>query len=196
MPIEAEDLKSKHPFILSRSGKRIGPGYPPPPIEDIAISLGRITRFAGHGLRFHSVLVHSMITAELVPEEARAVALLHDSSEICFSDIPSPFKNQHFKDQEARLLNEILAEHLSLDNYNNYVNNPDIWKLVKIADNEAFIGEIGIIGTAALRNLYKERSPHAEKIVRKYIKKYSFKDCLSSEGAAVIDFIGKVKKYQ
>jgi len=196
MPISEEGLHHPKPFIFSHSGQKIGPGYQAPSVEDIAVSLGRICRFAGHGLKFWSVLLHSFVVQDLVCEEAKGIAILHDASETVFSDIPTPFKEDKTRLMEADLLNTIFREHLSNKHYKSYHLNPDIWKMVKIADTEAFLGEVGVIGTKALRSLYPERSVKAEKLVRKYLKKYSVLDTVSNEGIAVIDFIRRVKDYQ
>jgi 5'-deoxynucleotidase YfbR-like HD superfamily hydrolase len=196
MPIEEESLIKKKPFIFSHSGQKIGPDFPAISIEDIAVSLGRIARFAGHTQRFWSVLQHSFVVADLLPEEARGCGLLHDGSEAILSDIPTPFKNSGMKKLEAKLLQGIMAAHLSSERYKAWKTNPDIWKLVKIADTEAFLGEIYCVGTKALRDLYTERCPRAEKLVRKYLRKYEVEDYLRPDGLAILDFIRKAKDYQ
>ena len=196
MPIEEENLKVKKPFIYSYSGQKLGPDWDATCIAAIAISLGRITRFAGHGARFWPVLLHSMTVADLVCEEAKGIALLHDSVEILVSDVPTPFKPQAIKDIESVVLEKIFQAHFSDQHYHNYQTVPELWSLVKAADTEAFIGEIYVIGTKALRTLYTDRSPRAERIVRKYLRKYKFEDYLNSDGVAVLDFIRKVKDYQ
>lgn len=196
MPIDEESIVNKNPFIFSHSGQQIGPGFPALSIEDMAISLGRICRFAGHGLKFWPVLLHSMVVQDLVCEEAKGVALLHDGAEALFSDVPTPFKNKPLKEMENTILENIFFQHLSEKDYTAWLNNPDIWKMIKIADTEAFVGEIYVVGTKALRSIYTERSPKAEKLVRKYLKKYSIDDYLRPDGLAVIDFIRRAKDYQ
>jgi hypothetical protein len=189
-------MQTDSPFIFSHSGQVIGPDYPAVSIEDMAVSLGRICRFAGHGLKFWPVLLHSFVVQDLVPEEAKGVALLHDGSESLVSDVPTPFKNAAFKEIENKILNNIFWQHLSGDQYRVWNTNPHIWKMVKIADGEAFDGEVWTVGTKALRGMYVERSPQAEKLVRKYLKKYSVDDCVRPDGLAVIDFIRRAKDYQ
>lgn len=196
MPIEEENLKVKKPFIYSYSGQKLGPDWDAPCIEDIAVSLGRLARFAGHSVRFWPVLLHSMTVCDLVMEEAKGCALLHDGSEAVFNDIPTPHKSQENKKAEGIVLDKIFKAHLSESHYSTYKTNPDIWKMVKIADTEAFLGEVYVLGTQALRSLYTERSRKAEKIVRKYLRKYQTDDYLQPSGLAVSDFIRKVKDYQ
>lgn len=189
-------MPNSNPFIFSHSGQKIGPSYPAITIEDMAVSLGRVTRFAGHGLRFWPVLIHSMIVADLVQDDIKAVALLHDASEALISDVPTPFKNKELKKVEAKILDKIFHEHLSPGLYKEWKTNPQVWKAVKIADSEAFAGEVFVVGTKALRDLYPDRCIYAEKLVRKYVKRYKVEDCISSEGLAVSDFIRKVKDAQ
>lgn len=196
MPIDEEDTINKNPYIFSHSGQKIGPGFTPISIEDMAVSLGRICRFAGHGIKFWPVLLHSMVVQDLVAEEAKGVALLHDGSEALISDVPTPFKNKLLKEFEKDILEDIFIHHLSDGHYEEWRSNPDIWKMVKIADTEAFLGEVYVVGTKALRSVYLDRSLKAEKLVRKYLKKYSIEDYLRPDGLAVIDFIRRAKDYQ
>jgi hypothetical protein len=181
-----------NPFIHTHSGQKVGPGYESPSVEDIAVSLGRICRFAGHGLRYWPVLLHSMIVADLCPVEYRGLALLHDGAEAMISDIPTPFKSNEMKELEKKLLNSILLQHLTPESYSSFKTKSDDWKIIKLADEEAFLGEVWCVGTKALRDLYPDRCPQAEKLVRKYLRKYKVDDYLNSEGTAIIDFIRRV----
>lgn len=196
MPIAEESLIKKKPFIFSHSGQKIGPDYPAISVEDIAVSLGRTTRFAGHTQRFWPVLLHSFVVADLVSEDVKGCALLHDAAESYLGDVPTPYKNKEMQWLEKKLLKNILQTHLAEVYYKAWKNNPDVWKLVKVADTEAFLGEINVLGTKALRDLYKDRSPKAEKLVRKYLKKYKTADYLRPDGLAVLDYVRRVKDYQ
>lgn len=66
-------------------------------IDDIAVHLSRIPRFAGATQQPWSVAAHSLHCASLaerqgLPAQAQLYALLHDAHEAFCSDIPSPFK--------------------------------------------------------------------------------------------------------
>ena len=192
MPIAEEGLQNPDAFIYTHSGRKAGPSYIAPPLEDIAVSLGRLCRFAGHGRRWFPVILHSFIVADLVPEEHRGVALLHDAAEMVTGDVPTPFKGYMLKGLEDLLLDRLFQAHLGhkLD------KKSKAWLAVKEADSESFLGEVHTIGNSALRGLYSQRSKRAEKLVRKYLKKYPFEDCISSEGQAVADFVLRVKDCQ
>lgn len=83
-------------FIETTTGRAFYPLDPRPEdidIIDIATALSRQCRFAGHGAYPWSVAAHSLQVMDLVPEEFKPWALLHDASEAYLVDIPRPLKN-------------------------------------------------------------------------------------------------------
>jgi uncharacterized protein len=81
----------------SYSGKKFWPLDPRPEdfnITDIAHSLSLICRFGGHSKFHYSVAQHSVLVAQLAPEELQLQALMHDASESYICDIPRTFKSQ------------------------------------------------------------------------------------------------------
>jgi hypothetical protein len=60
---------------------------------DIALGLSKSCRFNGQIDGFYSVAQHSVMVASRLPEELKAVGLLHDASEAYMADIVRPAKN-------------------------------------------------------------------------------------------------------
>lgn len=58
-------------------------------INDIAVSLSNICRFAGHLSHFYSVAQHAVLCSQLVPQEFAFEALMHDATEAYCQDIYS-----------------------------------------------------------------------------------------------------------
>jgi 5'-deoxynucleotidase YfbR-like HD superfamily hydrolase len=62
-------------------------------IEDIAHALSQIIRFTGHANRPYTVAQHSMLVADLCPEEHRMWGLMHDAAEAYVGDVATPLKS-------------------------------------------------------------------------------------------------------
>lgn len=178
-------------FIFSHSGARIGLDYPAISIEDMAVSLGRLCRFAGHCLRFWPVLLHIFVVYDLVCEEDKVGAMLHEGGEPLIGDIPTPFKIPEMKSLENRLLMQVLNTHLTDEQKLSWVNGG--YARIKAADNEAFVGEVWTVGSKALRTLVPNRSRRAENLVKMYMKEYPVDECLRPDGTAIIEFIRRAK---
>ena len=87
-------MNSAVPYLLTGSGG-IDLAKPDPDqitVADIALSLGREGRYAGHTEEHFSVAQHSMLVAMLVPSSLRLDALLHDATEAYLKDLPRPVK--------------------------------------------------------------------------------------------------------
>lgn len=79
-------------------------------IEDIVNNLSNVCRFNGQLKQFYSVLQHSIHVAELVPNELKMQALLHDASEAYICDVPTPLKRMlgdSYRDVERRIMQAI-----------------------------------------------------------------------------------------
>jgi len=81
--------------ILTATGKRFDLYEPDVDLidpRDISHSLSNLCRFNGHTRDFYSVAQHCCIVADLVPEEDKLAALLHDSTEAFVGDMVRPLK--------------------------------------------------------------------------------------------------------
>ncbi len=74
-------------------------------INDIAVSLSNICRFAGHLSHFYSVAQHAVLCSQLVPQEFAFEALMHDATEAYCQDIPAPLKRllPDYKQMEEKI---------------------------------------------------------------------------------------------
>lgn len=82
-------------------------------LYDIGWGLARTGRFAGQTDIWYSVLPHTFAVANLVPEEFKLEALLHDAAEAVLGDTVATWKHPMVKSQEYEILS-ILYENLGL----------------------------------------------------------------------------------
>lgn len=103
-------------------------------ITEIAESLGKACRYAGHCSGFYSVAEHSVLVSLCVPAEYRLTALMHDATEAYLVDIPRPIKGYltGYREIEDNLWRAIA------ERYGCHVNMP---QCVKDADNAVLLAE-------------------------------------------------------
>lgn len=174
------------------SGRQVGLNHEMPTATDIGIALGRICRFAGNGLRFYTVLQHSMAAADMLGgagAPAELYALLHDATESIIGDIPRGFKTDELKQIEGELSDKLL------ESFSLAPMNLDKARLVKWADDRALLAEVWTVGPECLRRLprFAERDVEAEKLVRQYCGMYQLADLVEPSGLAVMDFTTRLQ---
>ena len=138
-------------------------------IEDIAHGLAYQCRFNGQTQDFYSVAQHSLIVMQIVPEEHRLAALLHDAAEAYLGDMVKPLKNlfPEFSEIEGRVM-EIIGHCFGVDLANLHPS-------IKLADRIALATEkrdlmphstepwVYLVGIEALPEIIEPMPPQAAK---------------------------------
>lgn len=159
-----------------------------PTLLDVAVSLSRICRYAGAGMRWWPVVLHTFVVCDLLPPELRLHGLLHDSPECITNDVPKPVKTDAIEELEEKLTASIYkAWGLKLPTAAQH-------ELIKKADKDALRGEVYTVGTQALQQIY-DRCPKAEKLVVKYLAQYPPMECITPDGRAPIEFMRRYRLY-
>jgi hypothetical protein len=159
-----------------------------PTLMDMAVSLSRICRYAGGGMRWWPVMLHTFVVCDLLPAPVRVHGLLHDGAECITNDVPKPVKTDAIEELEEHLTHKIYAA-LGLT----WPTQAE-YELVKKADRDALCGEVYTVGTQALQQVY-ERCPKAEKLVMKYLALFPPMECITPDGRAPIEFLRRFRLY-
>jgi hypothetical protein len=109
---------------LTYTGRSIKPdNVAHPSLIDIAVSLSRQPRFAGHCRRWWSVLDHTLFGADLLHADGdeayptlRLAWLLHDAHEAITGDIPTTFKTESMRWAQGDLDTRIHRAFYTSDN--------------------------------------------------------------------------------
>lgn len=135
-------LKNTPDAIFTYSGHFIRPLDPDPDdifIEDIAHALANQCRWTGHVKRFLSVAEHCIHVSQMVSNDMRLTALLHDASEAYLADLARPIKKapglgEIYLEVEAKLQMAIAVRF-------NIEADPLAFTEVKLADERALWAE-------------------------------------------------------
>lgn len=174
--------------LYTYSGKIAYPNGAPS-LFDMAVSLSREGRFAGHGLRWWPVALHIFVVCDMLPDAIKFDGLMHESGEVITGDVPKPAKTDAV---------ETLEEELLQNQYNFFkvsMPNKEIRAAVKAMDKAAMAGEVYTVGTQALQEFH-QRNPIAEEYISRYIEKYSYTDCLEAGGKVPIEFMRRFRIYR
>lgn len=146
--------------MITLSGKRVyPPGHPEynleayPTLHDIGVSLGRIPRWCGQVNEWYPVLLHTFVVADLVSTTARPHALLHDATEACMNDTPTPWKTTQAKRWEDDLLAKI-------SHANGIIWTEDVIAEVRRADRIALCAEALSLGYSEPTLILRESFPN------------------------------------
>lgn len=159
-----------------------------PTLIDMAVALGRICRYAGNGVRWWPVILHTFVVCDLLPDEFKVDGLLHDGPECITNDIPKPVKTDEIEAVED-IIHRRLYKSLKLP-----FPTAKQYRIVKKADVDALCGEVYTVGTSALQTIYP-RAPRAEKLVMKYLALYPPMECITPDGRAPMEFLRRFRVY-
>lgn len=132
-------------YVQVRGGHRIyldNPDFSPMSVEDLALSLANINRYAGNADLQINVAAHSYLIATFLlncsfSTDAVLAGLFHDAPEVVTNDIPAPVKQYcgpKFADLERSLLGAAMKR------WQIYPSAED-WKAVKEADTRILADE-------------------------------------------------------
>lgn len=184
-------LTKPRQFTVSFTGRKLGPSYSAPSLQDIGVCLGRLCRYAGNGKVFYPVLLHSFVVADLLPSHLKIYGLLHDSTEAILNDVPSPFKVESQRQMEQEMFVRILNE--------NGVPpmNAGAHLMVERADHQALLGEFFTVGPTTIEQFADgARDYKAEIATMGYTVQYGYDDLLRPDGAAVLEFHRRFQDYK
>lgn len=162
-----------------------------PTLMDVAISLSREGRYAGAGMRFWPVGLHTMAVCDLLPNHLKLHGWMHDTSECITGDFPKPVKVRC--PEIERLEEEMLA--MIYAAWNLPFPNHEERRQVKEADRKVLRGEVYTVGTQALQALY-DRCPEAEEIIMGYVQMYDYNDMLDAGGRVPVELMQRFRYYK
>lgn len=174
--------------LYTYSGKIAFPDVAPG-IHDIAISLAREGRYAGAGMCWWPVVLHTFVVCDLLPKRLKLRGLLHDASECITGDLPKPVKTPDIEEME-RKIHAAITKHLGFP-FETAAEHHE----VKVADRRALRGEVYTVGTQALQVLH-HRDEEAENLCLKYLKEYPVLECVHADGLAVSEFLRRYRLYR
>lgn len=160
-----------------------------PTVMDTAISLCREGRYAGAGMRWWPVGLHTMVVCDLLPPRIKIHGWMHDTPECVTGDIPKPSKTEEIEEFEEVLLKQFYAS------WGIPFPTPEERAAVKTVDRRVLYGEVYTVGTQALQQVYP-RDPEAEDLVMKYMNLYSYSDMLEAGGRAPIELMKRFREYK
>lgn len=176
--------------VTMATGTLVSANYGVPSIDDMAINLPRLCRFAGNGEEWFSVGLHTFVVCDLLPAPLKVYGLLHDAPEGVGNDVPSPVKSHYTLEQEDKIFARLLVAH----------NLPPLTheqeKRLKIADTVALWGEVWTFGPPAIRPHYATRVPIVEELTIDYARRFPPLDCIRRNGPFATEFKRRWEVYR
>lgn len=132
-------------------------GFEPATLEDLALSLSRMARFAGHTRGWwtvldHSLYVHALAVKDRMSHELRLAMLLHDAHEAITSDVPTDVKPDELRETQKLIDVGIITQY--------FPPGPRIWSgmhdRIKEYDRRALYAEARVVGPEKLARLSQD----------------------------------------
>ena len=180
--------------MITHSGVWVDADTGVPPLLDIAVQLGRITRWVGSTKNYYSVLHHSFVCyriGQTLSDDPKAhlACLLHDAHECMTGDVPAPVKPTVLIEVQGKIDSRIAA---SLGMPGLFIGHA---KIVKTADVRALNIEASELLQPMARLFFDLPVASDREILRAVISEYpSHYDYLEESGQAIKDFIQLVGK--
>jgi hypothetical protein len=179
---------AKRGHLYTYSGKLSFPGGAPS-LFDMAVQLSRECRYAGAGMRWWPVALHTFVVCDLLPDHLKIHGLAHDTPETITGDVPKPVKTAKIEEFERDLLRSIYRKTFRIPQ-----PTPAEHIILKKADTDVLCGEVYTVGTRKLQDEYP-RCPQAEELVIKYLEQYPPLECINPDGRAPIEFMRRFRLY-
>lgn len=167
-----------------------------PSLYAIGWGLARTPRFAGQTKTWYPVLAHTFAVADLVREQYRAEALLHDAAECVLGDQVATWKNPSTSYDEICILKTIYSD-------NEIVYDSPFASVesgIKVADLVVRAAEANILGHSVPNaKFFTENSDKfpdlyekALEITRLYVGIYTHSHCIGNTDACAKQYVSEV----
>jgi len=93
--------------MITFTGTHVTREFGAPSVYDLAVQLMRLCRFGGGCQLWWPVGMHSLVVADLLPEELEHHGLLHDAAESAVGDVCRPFKTDAARKLERAVMERI-----------------------------------------------------------------------------------------
>lgn len=182
-------------MYFTYTGKQVSSESGAPSLEDIAWQLLHVCRYAGACKVNYTVGIHSMLVADLVVPGLEFHGLMHDGTESCIGDIPSPFKSDEMRKME-KILSARIWQQFGFPALTEHEE-----KQIKIADIRALCAEADLIGPPGLIQDgitlgWYRHDPEAVNKLKGYLSKYKVNAWGMGKGdLALWDFVSRARNY-
>lgn len=200
-PSYERDKKDDGRFVVTHSGSIVGVYYGHPTVRDMAVQTMRVARYNGSLRDWWPVGMHLLHCADIAKSLGgdhvdELHVLLHDSTEVVFSDTPGPVKCKEHREREQMLLTRTylgLALPHPTKEQTKLVKKVDILSLIAEAEvmgHPAFAAMVTSANNKAL--LDQEEYDMAKRLLQQRVDTFNPMDALISNGDRVIELRDRI----